>query len=303
MRSDILELAGLHAACVHARLRPDFVAALEAERMQMRRPETLARLEQLHQRLFVTQEVTSEEIAAWPLPGGPGAETLPPLFYAFLFLSGMTHVQAEHAARGIPETISRDTFSDLDLWIEDHRRRRGHPGLSALAWLHNHFTGRLVALGRLQYRFEEFPAELAARAPAPRPEAGAPVLSVHVPASGPLDADACERSLRDAAEFFPRHYPDRPVRGYVCYSWLLDPALAEHLPAESNIVRFQRRFSTFTLPQVNDAPFRELFPEAWADPQNCRPRGALQSAFRDRLLSGKNWSVHAGVLRTRTSES
>lgn len=297
MDISVLTSEGLRDACAYARLRPEFAAALETERPTLLRPEWRVRFEHLHERLFVRGEIRAEDAPAWaaPLPTSP--EPIPRLFHAFVFLSGMPGVRAEHAARGIPEEISRATFLDLDLWIDDHRRRTGQLGLDALAWLHNHLAGRLVAIGRLQYRFEPFPANLAALAPPPHPGADAPVLSVHVPASGPLEHDACERSLREAAAFFPRHYPDRPSHGFVCYSWLLDPALTEHLPADSNIVRFQRRFAVFALPKPNDAPFRDLFPEAWLDPQTCRPKTALQAALRDRLLAGKCWAVHGGVLR------
>nr|WP_246001771.1 hypothetical protein [Allorhizocola rhizosphaerae] len=67
---------------------------------------------------------------------------------------------------------------------------------------------------------------------------------MHIPeCCGPLPPAACDVAFARAAEFFPRHFPDEPYEVAVCMSWLLDPALADHLPAESNIVRFQRRFA------------------------------------------------------------
>jgi hypothetical protein len=246
------------------------------------------RLERAHRRLFVERAVDEAEIRAW------AAEDAPELFHAFVFLSGLEALRFWHAARGIAEEITRDTVADLDLWIEDELRKTGRPGLANLPWLLNHFSERLIALGRLQYRFERFPREVAAGF---GPEAEAPVLSLHIPATGPLAPSVCDASLRVARGFFPRHYPERPVRALVCYSWLLDPALTEHLPAGSNIVAFQRRFRIFSLPGADDAPFRALFPEAWCDAHGCRPRTALQAALRDRLLAGGTWAVHGGVLR------
>ena len=290
--SGVLTVDGLRAACAFCGVRSAFVSALEAELPLMRGEPWRVHLAELHRRVFVTREMDGAALAAW------SPASAPPLFPVFLFLSAAASARADHAARDIPERVSRATFADLDLWIEAHRVRHGAPGLREIAWLHNHFTGRLLALGRLQYRFETFPAEFVPLVPdgaAPGPES--PVLSVHIPASGPLAPEDCARSFAEAAGFFPRHYPDRAVRGLVCYSWLLDPALADYLPAQSNIVSFQRRFDVFALPVADDAPFRALFPEAWSDPRSAQPRTALQSALRDHLLAGHRWAVHGGVLR------
>lgn len=287
----VVNAEGLRADCAFCGLRPAFVAALEAALPALRDEPWRDLLAELHRRVFLTREMDGETLA-------DRVSASPPLFPVFLFLSGLATARADHVARGVPEAVSRATFADLDLWMENHRARHGSPGLGEIAWLHNHFTGRLLALGRLQYRFETFPPELAPLAPAGLAQtAHAPVLSVHIPAAGPLAPEACDRSLAAAAVFFPRHYPDRPVRALVCYSWLLDPALGDYLPRDSNIVRFQRRFAVFALARQDDAPFRALFPEAWTDTASCRPRTALQAALRDHLLAGRSWAVHGGVLR------
>lgn len=287
----VLTVEGLRAACAFCGLRPAFVAALEAALPALRDEPWRGLLAELHRRVFLDRDMDGAALAN-------RASVARPLFPAFLFLSGLAGARADHAVRGVPEAVSRATFADLDLWMENHRARHGAPGLGEIAWLHNHFTGRLLALGRLQYRFETFPPELAPLAPAGlAPPAHAPVLSIHIPATGPLAPEACDRSLAAAAVFFPRHYPDRPVRALVCYSWLLDPALADYLPRDSNIVRFRRRFVVFPLARDDDAPFRALFPEAWTDAASCRPRTALQAALRDHLLAGRRWAVHGGVLR------
>lgn len=293
--ADITTVDGLRIACAFCGLRPAFVAALEAALPALSDEPWREHLAELYQRGFVTREMDGAALAAWA-PAPP--VVAPPLLPVFLLLSGLAAARADHAARDVPEDVSRATFADLDLWMENHRMRHGAPGLSEIAWLHNHFTGRLLALGRLQYRFETFPAEFVPLVPdGAAPGAESPVLSIHIPATGPLTPADCDRSFAEAAEFFPRHFPDREVRGLVCYSWLLDPALAEYLPADSNIVRFQRRFAVFAMPAADDAPFRALFPEAWRDTHAARPRTALQAALRDHLLAGRRWAVHGGVLR------
>jgi hypothetical protein len=72
---------------------------------------------------------------------------------------------------------------------------------------------------------------------------GDPVLDIHIPAIGPMSREACAESAARAVEFFPRHFPDcAPARALMCGTWMLDPQLAGWLPAESNIMQFQRQF-------------------------------------------------------------
>lgn len=69
-------------------------------------------------------------------------------------------------------------------------------------------------------------------------EYGDPMLSIHIPADGPMTPENCLASMRDAASFFDTVYPVN-WKGFWCHSWLLDPFLQEILPATSNIVQFQ----------------------------------------------------------------
>jgi hypothetical protein len=65
-------------------------------------------------------------------------------------------MRALHASRGIPEQTSVATLRDLGLWILEHRRKTGRLGLSELAWLWHHLTGRILQLGRLQFELTRF---------------------------------------------------------------------------------------------------------------------------------------------------
>ncbi len=107
-------------------------------------------------------EAPAENMAAalqkWPaMPGAlhPAAD----LFYAYVFLAGLPMALANHRRCGIPAEVTRATFSDLPLWMEDFRRKHGRWGLSELqgtGWLEGHLRCRLFRLGRLQFRFEVF---------------------------------------------------------------------------------------------------------------------------------------------------
>jgi hypothetical protein len=105
--------------------------------------------------LFQTPARGCLEREAWPaLPAalGPVAAA----FYALVLLAGVPQVRALHAARGIPEAVTLDTLSDLELWLGEYRKRHGVWGLAEMAWLNCHFGGRLVKLGRLQFEMRRF---------------------------------------------------------------------------------------------------------------------------------------------------
>lgn len=73
------------------------------------------------------------------------------------------------------------------------------------------------------------------------------ILEIHIPEDGPMGFDDCGESLRQAADFFLKHFPDRPFKAICCTSWLLDPTYQKLLSEKSNIVRFQRECYLFPL--------------------------------------------------------
>jgi hypothetical protein len=121
-----------------------------------------------------------------------------------------------------------------------------------------------------------------------------PCLAVHIPRySGPMDIAACERSMAQAAEFFPTHFPDESPRYLVCSSWLLDPVLGERLPEHSNIAAFQRLFTLARCEEPDDQGTLTFVVEDPTRPLSAYPRSSsLQRAVLEQLESGDHW--HGG---------
>jgi len=82
----------------------------------------------------------------------------------------------------------------------------------------------------------------------PAMEPGSACLDIHIPAGAPMSFDQCGDSIRQALDFFPRHFPDRPFVGFACHSWILDTQFPELLPPTSNLVGFQREVYLFPIP-------------------------------------------------------
>ena len=88
---------------------------------------------------------------------------------------------------------------------------------------------------------------------------GDPVVSVHIPASGPLDEAAVGESFAMAKEFFATYFPRFSYRAFVCYSWLMDMQLVDILGEDTNISRFVSRFHTLTMKSEGAGALRFVF--------------------------------------------
>ncbi|MFI8083142.1 acyltransferase domain-containing protein [Kitasatospora sp. NPDC086009] len=215
-----------------------------------------------------------------------------------LFVALAPHARAYHRALGIGPAVTRNTLADLGRQLVVSRWR-GHPGgLGNPSWLTLHFRGELYQLGRLQFqrkRLTGADAESAAAA-----GFGPWSLQLHIPDhSGPLSAEACDRALARARDFFARHFPTEPYATAFISSWLLDPQLRRHLPEDSNIVRFQKRFTPLRPPgePADDNPLRYVFGDS-GRPLESLPRDTpLQRALVDHLRAGGHWYVVGGWLR------
>jgi GNAT-like C-terminal domain/N-acyltransferase N-terminal domain len=246
------------------------------------------RLQEMHREL-----VTQAKPLCWaPVP----ADAAPTEWWLALwsFLATMPHALALDAARGVPEDLTWHTLSDLGNHVAG-RLMAGRPGFDPF-WFSYHLRGRIYRLGRLQFNVGRATIDSGPDAPF---VPGDPVLGIHVPMDGPLSPAAVDDALSRGREFFPRHVSDRHLPIGTCRSWLLDPQLAEFLPADSNIVRFQRRFALvdgWSMPGDN-AVLHYVFGLQHADPGELVPTSTLQWAIRDRLLRGKHFVIRRGWLR------
>ncbi len=246
-----------------------------------------------------------EDSAPWPqLPDRLGEAGR--CFWILVHLLALPETLRWHRRRGISAEVSWATLADLGRHVSLHRRCHGTTGLDQVRWIGNHFGGSLYQLGRLQYQlyrlhdgtagplfwYDGDPARLE---PGLRP--GDPALALHVPETGPLLPEACDASFRQARRFFPHRFPEHAYRAVTCTSWLLDEQLADYLPADSNILRFQRRFQI--LPggwEQDDDIFWFVFKTTPAAIGQLRPRTRLERAIVEHVRGGRHWQVRTGWL-------
>ncbi len=201
-------------------------------------------------------------------------------------------VRAYHAGRNIGAEDSEGGLRDLGQQVWVHRMTFGEFGLHTQWWLTVAWSGVLFWLGRLQFNLQL--------------EQGRWMVSTHIPQSGPLTPASVDDSFDRARRFFAAHFADRPASAFFCHSWLLDPQLVEVLPAQSNMVRFQQRWSDVRVAGSGDADalffvFRRRYdwdvdggPDLQLD--TLAYTTTLERAIVDRLRTGGHWRVCTGLI-------
>ena len=122
------------------------------------------------------------------------------------------------------------------------------------------------------------------------------ILEVHIPGGIPMDFDAIRRSFRLAADFFPRHFPDRPFKAFCCGSWLLNTQFQDMLPPDSNIVRFQREYYLFPIRSGGRSGFTRIFRENYQDLSAAPRDTTLRRAVLDHLQAGGYLRAGGGLI-------
>lgn len=220
-------------------------------------------------------------------------------FYVFAYVATLPHTLDHHRRLGVPPEISRRTLADIGRNMSRYRARHHVGGMLNPWWPALHLRGELYQLGRLQFQRTTLGGRTGnAVAQAGWPYGpGSPTLGLHIPDFyGPLTPAACDNSLDRAREFFARCYPDEYYAIASCHSWLLDPQLREHLPAESNIVRFQSRFNTaYVSPEEFDRmTVGFVFGDPDLPPDALPRRSSLERAIGDHLRAGGHWHTGHG---------
>lgn len=234
---------------------------------------------------------------AMPMSTGPVGRHL----YVWLFLAMVPSIRRYHTEHAVPDDVSWASLAKLGDQMAKDRDMYGASGLDGQWALPLIFRGGFYSgLGRLNYDRQFSPVDFASAPGTGRPpRRGEPVVNVHIPGNGlPLDPIACDESIERARDFFTRHFPEQPV-AFVCHTWILDEQLADYLPENSNIIRFQRRFHRIPHPEerADRSMLRLIFrrdPQDWPvlppDVLEELPQETtLQRAFVTHLRAGHHW--------------
>ncbi len=272
------------------RVVPEDQAEIAAERPDPKRhPDRWWLLERCCHELQQTMGGTGT-VNGWPAPSAAMGR----YFYVWVFLAHVPALRAFNNARGIPDEVTTATMAELATQLFYHRSINGTGGLSAQQWLTTHFRGVLYRVGRLLYERQRcwFDTESG-------PANGDLALGVHIP-RGRLTPESCDESFAAAPEFFATHFPEeQPLRWATCVSWVLDPQLRDYLNPDTNLLRFQDRFTLLDEPDPanGDQPTVEAILARSLGHSSGLPRTtSLERAIDDHLRRGGHWHFRTGWL-------
>lgn len=118
---------------------------------------------------------------------------------------------------------------------------------------------------------------------------GDPVINLHIPADGPLSAQALDDTFREIPEFVAKYMPDYKYKAIVCHSWLVDPQLIELLGEQANISKFVKRFRAVPKVSRGDGVFTWVYnkPTMECDWKQLPENTTLERKIKQHYLSGK----------------
>jgi hypothetical protein len=242
-----------------------------------------------------------------PIPSLPDALSLLPVHLILVSIPAIRQRQQEF---GVPDDTSWETLSWVGRAMAAHRTKHSKAGISLTGWDWLRFSAWLYQVGRLEvtpYWLLTHPEaagplfwydEEAAAQLGPGRKKGAAALSLHIPALDPLTPEACGESLRRMQTAFEKMQPGGPPRIATCTSWMLDDQLGEYLPADSNILAFQQRFTLVPGARDNDDwILGAVFGDQRSQDLDALPqRTTLERAVVDHLRQGRHWRMRTGWL-------
>lgn len=141
----------------------------------------------------------------------------------------------KYREKGIDEKYYYDTMCDFTYKLIECRKYHGVWGNSSLGWNRGLFRMQTIKVGRLEYQLREFPLDDYKDFI----KKNDPVLSIHIPSSGPLCEEEVLDSIKEAYKFYG--YTGNMV--LFCQSWLLYPPMFYDVCAEgSNMAKFYNLF-------------------------------------------------------------
>ena len=184
--------------------------------------------------------------------------------------------------KSIPDSVFFATMRCFTRFISECEKITGILAFDREWWTARQLSGILFRIGELEYEMMH--------------ENNAPVISMHIPSDSVLTPENCDRSIKEANRFFAERFPEYEKCKYICDSWLLAPELSVLLPAQSNIIAFQKRF-TVTSVDYSGMEYTEwVFKTRKHHIPDFPEQTALQKNMKKYLLDGGKVGNGFGIL-------
>jgi hypothetical protein len=118
---------------------------------------------------------------------------------------------------------------------------------------------------------------------------GDATLDMHIPEGGRMTLEACGDSMRRAAAFFARFFPNDLCRTFGCWSWIFNTQFERIRLSSDNLVRFQRELYLFPVPSSGRDGLWFIFLQDQVDPAAVPRDTSLRRGVADFLATGERW--------------
>lgn len=183
----------------------------------------------------------------------------------YLYLKKSLETYMVLADKGVDEEILIATYAEFAKVAAAHKEKTGIYGIPQgilRRWLRRYVNGTIFRIGRLNFDIAESDRDYEIGGHILKK--GEPCISVHIPEDGRLYEDACEQAYAEARNVFEKCFAMKPCF-FVCYSWLLSPWLADVLPEDSLIVRFQKKYKIVSFDKSPGDMLTHIYPVTYAE--------------------------------------
>lgn len=118
---------------------------------------------------------------------------------------------------------------------------------------------------------------------------GDPTLDMHIPAGGGMTPERCGDSMRRAAAFFQRYFPESSFRAITSSSWIFNPQFEQIRLSSDNLVQYQRELYLFPTRSSGRDGLWFIFLQDDLDPAALPRDTSLRRCVADWLQAGHTW--------------
>lgn len=184
---------------------------------------------------------------------------------------------------GISDEVYFDTMRCFTRFLGERRMRTGEILFDRGWWTYHQVSMVLFRIEELEYELTNFE--------------GKDAVSIHIPSDAAFVPENVEVSLRLAADFIQRVYPEYAQAEYFCESWLLSPRLAVLVKETSNIRKFQKLF-IIKKDMPEDTEYMEWMfgKEPGTSLEELPENTSLQIKTKELMKNGGNIGAGVGIL-------
>lgn len=191
----------------------------------------------------------------------------------------------KYKEKDISKEIYKETMTDIEIWTNDYKEKTGKIGIKEYEWVEKSLDLQVFKLGRLQFELDEVSSDFQKT-----------IIYVHIQSGSKLDYQKCQKSYKQAKEFYEKHYKIDPgTIKFICESWILNPQLKWLLPKQSNILKFQKDYEIINKNLDDEQAEQRIFGEIKENKADYPEITTLQKNIKKALLEGKKFGSYKGM--------